>query len=162
MKTVRRPRSLALSVAAVALALGASGCTYFNDTQTHDFYQAADGTNSAPEVPGVRNAVLVVDDNGDGRFMGTAVNPTEADATVELVGEYEGTTVFSTSVDVPAGGTVALGGEGDQAVTATGVQAPAGAIMQLTVRSQGQEDQTISLPVQDESLPYYGGSDSGE
>lgn len=161
MKIVRRPRRFALSVAAVALALTASGCAYFNDTQTHDFYQAADGTNANETGLGVRNAVLVVDDTGNGTLYATAVNNTDQDGTVELSGAYEGATVFSTSVEVPAGGTVALGGEGDQSVTATAVEAPAGSIMQLTVTASGQETTTVSLPVLDESLAYYRTAEPG-
>jgi len=161
VKTVRRPRRFALSVAAVALALTASGCAYFNDTQTHDFYQAADGTNANETGMGVRNAVLVVDDAGDGTLYATAVNNTASDGTVELAGAYEGTTVFSASVEVPAGGTVALGGDGDQAVTATAVEAPAGSIMQLTVTASGQETVTVSMPVMDDSLAYYRTAEEG-
>ena len=63
---MRRPRRLALSVAALGLALAASGCTFMSPVQTNDFYQAGDGTNANLEVDGqfhtgVRNAVLVLD-----------------------------------------------------------------------------------------------------
>lgn len=154
MKIVR-PHRLALSTAAVALALTATGCAYFNDTQTHDFYQAADGTNANVTGLGVRNALLVVDEAGNGRLYVTAVNYTDADGSVELTGAYDGTTVFTTSIAVPAGGTVPVGGEGEQTVTASAVAAPAGSIMQLTVAASGQDPTTISMPVLDDSLSYY-------
>src|SRR5699024_2322071 len=44
--SVRRTRRLVLSVAALGLALGASGCAYTNPVQTHEFYQSSDGTNA--------------------------------------------------------------------------------------------------------------------
>lgn len=154
MKIVRRPR-IALTVAALGLALTTTGCAYLNPIQTHDFYQAADGTNANPTGLGVRNAVLVVDAERTGTFYTSVTNETSEPGVVELEGTYEGSVVFSASVEVPAGGVTMVGGEGNQAVTATDVQADAGSIMELTVSAPGQEDVTISLPVQDDALGYY-------
>lgn len=166
MKIVRSPRRLALStLAAAALALGATGCAYFNETQTHDFYQAADGVNINPTGVGVRNAILVVDDQGTGHLYTTAVNDTTEDASAHLVGTVDGSTVLDAQVPVPAGETVQIGGEGNQQVTVADLGVDPGGMMELTVSAPGQEDASSPLPVTDTSLEYYqgvGGSDGGQ
>lgn len=164
MKIVRRPR-LVLSVAAAALAATAvSGCTYINDTQTHDFYQAADGVNVNPTGLGVRNAVLVADGKGGGSLATTVVNDTDQDATVTLTGTYQDAPVFRTDVRVPAQSTVAVGSQGEQQVSATDLGAKAGDMIELHVSAPGQADASSPLPVVDRSLGYYSGvgpSDGG-
>lgn len=164
MKIVRRPRRLVLSTVAAALALTASGCAYFNDTQTHEFYQAADGVNVNPTGVGVRNAIVVVDETGTGHLVTTVVNQTGEDATARLVATVDGSTVIDAQVPVSAGGTVPVGGEGEQQVTATDLGVKPGDMMELTVSAPGQDDASSPLPVTDTSLEYYRsiGSDGGE
>ena len=163
---MRRPR-LALAAAAAGLALAASGCTYFNPVQTHEFYQAADGTNASiyeagQMMAGVRNAILVVQEDGTATLMGAVANYTEEEITVELEGSSDGTVVFSGSVPVPAGETVNLGtGEGAHEVQVGQVDVPAGAIMDLVVTAVGQTVE-ITLPVTDTSLSHYEDAVDGE
>ena len=73
---MRRSRRSVLSAAALGLALAASGCTYMSPVQTKDFYQAADGTNANIEqdgalYAGVRNALLVIEEDGTAEFSAT-------------------------------------------------------------------------------------------
>lgn len=185
MKSLRRPR-LALAVAAMALSLGATGCSYMNPVQTHDFYQAADGTNVSLQdhsdnfTFGVRNAVVVVDDAKRGELLASVVNYTDEDATVTLEGTDEGTVIFSQRLKVPANSAVQIEPKnlhknqdpGEAAPTEVGVDdfpVAAGATMQLTMSVDGQE-RTETMPVTNTSLAYYkgsgspasdGGSDSG-
>ena len=162
MKSVRRPRRLALPLAAVALALTATGCAYLNDTQTHDFYQAADGVNINETGLGVRNAVLVVDESGSATLYATATNTTAEDGELTLTGSYEGAPIFEATVAVPAQGVTQIGAEGAQQVTASGLAAKPGSMVELTVTAEGQEDASSPMPVLDRSLEYYGGaSDTG-
>lgn len=155
-----RPRRLALAVAALGLALGASGCQYLNPVQTHEFYQAADGTNANLEMNGMvatgaRNMVVLLRKDGSAELLGSLANYTTEDTTVELEGIADGTAVFSGSVTVPAGETVALGsGQNQRSVQVGAVKVPAGAMMELTVKAGG-ESTTITLPVMDTTLEYY-------
>lgn len=158
---MRRPRRLVLSVAALGLVAAASGCSYFNPVQTHDFYQAADGTNANLEqdsgalAAGVRNAIVVVDDSGSAELRGSAVNYLEDDITLDLEGSVDGASAFTASVAVRAGGSVELGpGEGEQAVDIAALDVAPGDIMQLTVTLDGESTE-ISLPVTDTTLAYY-------
>lgn len=157
---MRRSRRSVLSAAALGLALAASGCTYMSPVQTKDFYQAADGTNANLEqdgalLAGVRNAVLVVAEDGTPMFSATVANYGAEDLTVTLEGVDGGSSIFSTDVQVPAQGTVELGtGEGREVVPVGAIDAVPGTVLDLEVTADG-ESATISLPVLDSSLEYY-------
>jgi hypothetical protein len=150
-----------LSAAALGLALAATGCTYFSPVQTHDFYQAGDGTNANLEVngqfhAGVRNAVLVMGETGDPVLSATVVNYSSEDIVVELEAEHDGATLFSTRVQVPAESTVELGPEeGQQLVPVGPVDVLPGTILDLTVTSEDLST-TISLPTLETTLSHYG------
>lgn len=158
--SVRRPRRLVLSVAALGLALGASGCAYINPTQTHAFYEAAEGTHanldqSGSVFAGVRNALVIVAEDGTAVFSGTVANYTSEELTVEVEGVHEGAVTFATQATVPAHGTLELGpGEGQQSVAIGALDVPPGALMDLSVTASG-ESTVITLPVFDDSLSHF-------
>lgn len=158
--SVRRTRRLVLSVAALGLALGASGCAYTNPVQTHEFYQSSDGTNANLEqsgsvTAGVRNAVVVVDADGAATFSGSVANYTAEEITVELEGLVEGAVVFSTQVAVPAGDVVELGsGPDQQAVSIGELDVAPGELMDLAVSWDGESTE-ITMPVTDNTLGYF-------
>lgn len=157
---MRRTRRLVLSVAALGLALGASGCAYINPTQTHDFYQSADGTNANVEqsgrvTAGVRNAMVVVGADGAATFNGTVANYTAEEITVELEGLIEGAVAFSTQVTVPAGGVVELGSGPEQQAVAIGeLDVAPGGLMDLSLSWDGETTE-ITMPVTDNTLGYF-------
>ncbi|MGP9537714.1 hypothetical protein ACT3SP_06855 [Brachybacterium sp. AOP43-C2-M15] len=156
---MRRSRRLVLSAAALGLALAATGCTYLSPVQTHDFYQAGDGTNANLEMDGafyagVRNAVLVFGEDGSAVFSGTAVNYSDESVTVDLEGLSEGQGVFSAQVEVPARSTVEMGpGEGQQLVPVGEVDVLPGTILDLKVTAGGEET-TVSLPTLETSFSH--------
>lgn len=157
---MRRPRRLVLSAAAMGLALAATGCTYFSPVQTHEFYQAADGTNANIEqngtlFAGVRNAVLIFGQDGTPVFSSTVVNYSDEEITVEVEGSAEGSAIFSAQVQVPAHDVVELGpNEGQQLVPVGAVNVEPGTFLSLDVTAAG-ETTTISLPTLDDSLDHY-------
>lgn len=164
---MRRPRRLALAVAAVGLALGAAGCGYLSPIQTHDFYQTADGTNlnleqgGEPAI-GTRNMIVVVADDGQATLFGTVANYTTEDATVELEGAADGQTAFAGRVSVPAGQTVQIGPDSGQHLVQIGkLDVKPGALMKLTVTAIG-ETGTVTLPVTNTELDYYKKADSSD
>ena len=157
-----RTRRLVLSAAAVGLALSASGCAYFSPVQTHEFYQAGDGNNANIEqagqlYAGVRNALIVSDADGSNpAFSATVKNYSEETTTVELEGVADGTTIFATSVSVPAGEAVEVGGDEDnQQVPITEIPTTPGHLIDLEVTAGG-ETTTIKVPVMPVSLDHYG------
>lgn len=179
MKSVRRPR-FALAAAAMGLALASTGCSYFNPVQTHDFYQAADGMNASLTSEstgvfelGIRNAIVVVGEDGTGQLLGTLVNYTAEPAQVTITASLpDGAEVLSETVELEPGTEVKLtppdldGGEQPGVaetvdVSAADFPAEPGTIIELTL-SSGDRSETISLPVTGTTLPYYQGSDGGE
>lgn len=164
---MRRPRRLVLSVAALGLALGASGCAYINPAQTHEFYQSSDGTNANLEqsghvTAGIRNAVVVVGVDGGATFSGTVVNYTPEEITVELEGLIDDTVAFATEVAIPSGGTVELGSGPDQQAVAIGeLDVAPGELMDLSLSFDGETSE-ITLPVIDNTLGYFEQGDAQE
>lgn len=173
---MRTSRRLVLSAAALGLALAASGCAYFNPVQTHEFYQAADGTNAnlpqdGSTVIGVRNALVILREDGTAEFSATVVNYEQAiegaepTRTVDLAAATsDGTAIFATGVSLAPEQVVSLGAgeDSDQSVQigdASGVVA--GDILDLTVTS-GDQTVVISVPVVDGSLEHYSETESGE
>lgn len=158
--SVRRPRRLVLSVAALGLALSASGCAYINPTQTHEFYQSSDGTNANLEqsgmvTAGVRNALVLIGEDGAATFSGTVANYTSEEITVEVEGLIEGSVAFATQVTVPASGTIELGPGPDQQAVAIGeLDTAAGELMDLTLSADGESTE-ITMPVIDNTLGYF-------
>lgn len=158
---MRPTRRLALTVAALGLTLAAAGCSYFNPTQTHEFYQAADGTNANLSVDGhytvgVRNAIVIVPESGEAHLIGAVANYTDDEVDVSLEGTTaDGTAVFATRVAVPAQQTVTLGsGEGAQQVAIGELPTAPGEFLTLSV-SDGSQSTEISLPVTTAGLEYY-------
>jgi len=158
---VRRSRRLVLSAAALGLALAATGCTYLSPVQTKAFYQAADGTNGNIMVEdslyaGVRNAVLIFEEDGTPIFSATVVNYSDEEIAVQLEGRTgEGEALFTTEVQVPAQGTVELGpGEGRELVPVGAADVVPGAILELDLTAAGYVT-TISLPTLETTLEHY-------
>lgn len=158
---MRPSRRLVLSAAAMGLALVASGCTYLSPIQTHDFYQAADGENANISLDGhlyagVRNAIVVLNEDGSAIFSASVVNYSEEDATVDLEAVKDGSPLFSASIDVPAGGVVRIGsGEGEQSVPVSAADILPGVILDLDVTAGGQVT-TVSLPTIETNIAHYG------
>ncbi len=163
---MRRPRRLALTVAALGIALGAGGCGYFNPVQTHEFYQAADGTNQNIEnsngtlAVGARNMIVIVHEDGSAELVGAVANYTNEEVSVELSGQDESSTVFTATVKVPAQSTVALvqkheeAKEGDQTVEVKGLSAKPGSMIRMSITALG-ESREFTLPITDTTLEYY-------
>ncbi|MCT1866270.1 hypothetical protein M3B90_01810 [Dermabacter sp. p3-SID358] len=149
-----RPFSRAAALMGIA-AFGLSGCAYFNPMQTHHFYQPAEGAliNFTPEGAskpvGVRNLLAVKDANGV-KVTGALVNQSSQDYTVDL-NFVEGVS-GSASINVPAGETIMLGGDGAEAVQVTTSKKPGDNLfVDVTV---GNETQRLTVQLLDESLEY--------
>ena len=149
-----RPLSRAAALMGIA-AFSLSGCAYFNPMQTHHFYQPAEGAlvNFTPEGAaqpiGVRNLLAVEGANGV-QVTGAVVNQSSQDYTVRL-NFVEGAS-GSASINVPAGETVMIGGEGAEPIEVTTSKKPGDNILvDVTV---GEETQRLTVQLLDESLEY--------
>lgn len=149
-----RPLSRAAALMGIA-AFSLSGCAYFNPTQTHHFYQPAEGAllNFTPEGAskpvGVRNLLAVEGANGV-QVTGAIVNQSTEDFTVSLA-FVEGAN-GGASINVPAGETIKIGGEGVDPIQITTSKKPGDNLfVDITV---GNETQRLTVQLLDESLEY--------
>lgn len=152
-----RPLSRAAALMGIA-AFSLGGCAYVNPMQTHHFYQPAEGAlvNFTPEGAaqpiGVRNLLAVEGANGV-QVTGAVVNQSSQDYTVQL-NFVEGAS-GSASINVPAGETVMIGGEGAEgaeAIDVTTSKKPGdNVLVDVTV---GEETQRLTVQLLDESLEY--------
>lgn len=170
MTNMRRIRRLAVAAASVAMALGASGCAYFNPMQTHEFYRAADGISTTltttEGMAGIhlRNAQLIVDDEGRAELYAYLSNTTDQQQSVTLAATAaDGSTILNQTVQLPAGEGVTIGPDGDETIGQDSTTATPGDNAAMTVSGDGIEQQEITLPVADTSLGYTGSgaSDGG-
>ncbi|MEV7973800.1 hypothetical protein [Cellulomonas sp. NPDC089187] len=138
------------AVAAVALAAALSGCSVTNQITSQLEYDASDGVGAALGDVSAENLLLIaagIDEPG--ALQGALSNRGDQAALVELTLGGD-----STTVRVPAGTTVLLGGtEGEEVLLVT-PKAP-GATADLTLSTSAAGAQTLPLPVLDGTLPEY-------
>jgi hypothetical protein len=100
----------------------------------------------------VRNfIVFAAEEGGPGVLVGALANHGREDVEVTLSPEG-GAPV---TVDVPARGTVLLGGENGETFEIDAVDAAPGALLTITASAPGGGDVPIQVPVFDGSLPEY-------
>lgn len=144
--TLRR----ASAVAAVALAAALSGCSVTNQITSQLEYDASDGVGAALGDVSAENLLLVAAAAGEpGALQGALSNAGDHAALVEL-----STADDSTTVRVPAGATVLLGGSEGEEVLLVTPDAP-GATTDLTVATSAAGQETLPVPVLDGTLPEY-------
>ncbi len=141
-----------LATVAVVSAAALAGCSTINPITTQLAYDASDGISiEIGDVTGYNLLVLTPGRGETGVLTGTLQN--NGDEDIAVTASLDGTTL--TTVDVPAGATVMLGGdEGDEAVTGTVDTLPglfADVIFQTDAAGQVSEE----LPVLDGTLPEY-------
>lgn len=161
MTNMRRTRRLAVAAASVAVALGASGCAYFSPVQTHEFYRVADGVSTtlvtAEGVPGIqlRNAQLIVDEEGRAELYAYLANSTDQEQSVTLTAvAADGTTILDQPLQLAANTGITIGPDGDETIGQDATAAAPGTNAVLTVGASGIEPREVPLPVSDDSLGY--------
>ncbi len=133
------------------IVLGATGCSMVTPHATTIPYSAADGVNIPDSGPlKVRNAMLVAGESGESaNFLAAVVND-GGEAASLLVG-IDGDTQ---TVRVPAYSAVSLGYDGAEPLLFTGLDATAGANVELTFQSGESEGVAYNVPVLDGTLEY--------
>ncbi|MBC7291329.1 MAG: hypothetical protein H5T83_08350 [Actinotalea sp.] len=145
----RRAASVAAALAASALL---AGCSATNPITTLLDYDPSDGVS---QVVGDLRAgnliVLTAEEGGPGTIVGFVTNRGSQDASVvlEVAGEQ------GDAIEVPAGGTVLLGPQGDETLDVGAVPAPPGSKIEVTLRSDVAGSATVEIPVMDGTLEEY-------
>lgn len=145
----RRTASVAAALAASALL---AGCSATNPITTDFDYDPSDGVSQQLGDMQVGNLIVLTSQEGaPGTVVGFVANRGAQDASVVVaVGGQE-----SDAIDVPAGQTVLLGPEGDQAIDLETVPAMPGSKVELVLTSDVAGGATVEVPVLDGTLPEY-------
>jgi len=136
---------------APALASCSLGTSNF-DAQTNQFYTPAEGVNERSGAVDVLNALVVSDEDGQGRFIAGLVN--DSDTTDDALTDVQGAGDFSdirgtveAPIDVASNGFVQLADEGAEPVVLQGDQIVPGRFVELTMTFQEADPVTVTLPV---------------
>lgn len=146
----RRVVVAAVTSATVAAGLLLGGCSATNPITTQANYAASDGVNV--EVGDLRlTNVLVLSAGGGepGTVVGSVTNDgDDARVTITVGGEEV------VSMRVRSGSTVLMGGTDGEVVEVENVSEPAGAYVDVTIRTDAGST-TTGVPVLDGTLPEY-------
>lgn len=145
-----RLRNAGLGAAFAAAALTATGCAVTSPQATAFEYSPGDGIVEAVGPVSLNNVLIVAESADDpGRLLGTLVNGSGDDVTVEVA--VEG--ADPVSIDIPAGGEVALEDDAnEQLVEPAGAGPGLTTPVTFTAAGETHEDQ---LPVLDHTFPRY-------
>lgn len=144
-------RRLAPVALAVAVLLGATGCSMISPQATTIPYSPSDGVNIPDSGPLlVRNALLVTNEAGENaNFLAAIVNETDEAATLMI-----GVDGINKSLRVPARTSVSLGFGGTEPLLFEGLSTQAGADIDVSFQSGEGEGVVQAVPVLDGALDY--------
>lgn len=149
--TRRRPTILAASVVTAAMVALVTGCGVFSEQTTQLDYAPSDGAQGDVGGIGIRNMMFVAEDEqSPGSLVAVFVNSGDEDVSVTLTAENG----VDASFDVPAGGSISVGPDGDETVEADPVGIVPGRTLPVTVTG-AEESLEIVTPVLDGSLAEY-------
>jgi len=151
LRTWTRPSAAAAVAALGALAL--AGCSATNPIATQQVHNVTDGQQAVlSEDLAVQNLTVFTSGEGEaGTLVAALANKGREDLEVTI--QAEG--ADAVSVDVPARGTVFLGGENGEEVELDSVAAAPGALLAIEFSSAQGGSVTIDAPVLDGTLPEY-------
>ncbi|MCT1602899.1 hypothetical protein M3E18_04915 [Kocuria sp. p3-SID1433] len=150
----KRLRTIGLGAAFAAAALTSAGCAAVtNDQETASHYSPADGIVEELGDLSINNLLIVAESaDSDGRLLGTLVNESDQDMSVEIA--VEGAAPIT--VEVPAADEVRYGEvrleDDEQLVEPAGAEP--GLLVPVTITVDG-ETLEHELPVLDHTFPRY-------
>jgi hypothetical protein len=146
------PRTAATTAAAVAV-LALTGCSATNPITTAEAYNVVDGVQArlTDTVAAQNLLVFTAEEGAPGTMTGALANQGREDVEVTL--EIDG--ADPVTIDVPARGTVLLGGDDGEEVELDSVDAVPGGLLTVTVSTTEGGSLALQVPVFDGSLPEY-------
>lgn len=146
------------SILAIGLTFGLAGCGMVTPVATNIQYDASDGVSADLGDVALRNIMVITSDTefgtDNGSLVLTAVNTALEDRRVKV--EFDGADgKQSVYIDVPAGETLALGVGKLKPIKLSGIDRPAGSMIEMYVQSGSAEGTLVNVPVLDSSLEEY-------
>lgn len=149
----RRTRSWTRTTVVAAAALTLAGCSATNPITTAESYNVVDGVqvDVGSSVAARSLLVLTAGEGEVGAMAGALTNAGRED--VEVTVEPDG--ADAVTIDVPARGTVLLGGEDGEEIALERVAAAPGALLTVTLSTPDGGSSAVQVPVLDATLPEY-------
>ncbi|WP_298461773.1 hypothetical protein [uncultured Cellulomonas sp.] len=149
----RRTRPWTASTVVAVAALALTGCSATNPITTAESYNVVDGVQEelGSDVAARSLLVLTAEEGAPGTLLGALANRSRE--AVEVTLEPDGGDAVT--IDVPAGGTVLLGGENGEEVELDRVGVAPGGLLDVTATTPDGGATRIRVPVFDGTLPEY-------
>lgn len=149
---------IAASALTVGLALSLTGCGMITPVATQDPYDPSDGVSVTFEDVAVRNIMVITADTeygvDSGNLIFTAANTSTKPTQVTVAFENSAGSE-EIAVDIDAGQILALGVGKNEPLPLTGIDTPAGAMMELVFSDASGQERTVKVPVLDSTLIEY-------
>ncbi|MET0844174.1 MAG: hypothetical protein ABWY23_10000 [Mycetocola sp.] len=148
-----KARLIASVVLAASVVLGTSACNLVAPQATTNHYDASDGVSGRTGDLKIRNAMIIVDENGtDGNLVASVTNGGDAQSLSIQFGEGEDATVTTA---IPERSTVSFGTSEDDPILLEGIHAEAGSMVEVFFQYGNETGVEILVPVLDGSLEEY-------
>ena len=145
-------RSIAAALVAAALLTGTAGCGVFVESATLKPYAASDGVNANVGELKLRNMLLVANMYGDVALIGTVVNDSGENVSLQIGLPTATGTTMSTGLFT---GLTRLDESALNEVIFTGANLKGGELTDAEFQSGGSGSVIVSVPVLDWTDPLY-------
>ena len=154
---MRAGRAVASIMLAGAVALGTSACTFVTPTATLYHYDPGNGVGTSVGSIDVRDAVALINDDGDAISLLITLVNTSSEAIENVVVQFESDGEKTTAlVVVDAYGVAQFGTTSDQQqIVIVNPDVAAGQLLPVYVQYGTEQGKTILVPVLDGTLPEY-------
>jgi hypothetical protein len=149
-------RAAASVIAASAIVLGATGCSFFAPIATQIEYQPSDGTVGVVGDVKALNVIAVTDDGEDASLIMSLVNSGDARQRVnfqytDAAGEKQDLSVYA-----DPGASTAVGYEdASESIVLAGIDAEVGSLFPVYMQYGDEEGASMLVPVLDDAQPHF-------
>lgn len=148
-----KARLIASVVLAASVVLGTSACNLVAPQATTNNYDPSDGVSGRTGDLKIRNAMIIVGENGtDGNLVAAVTNGGDAQSLSIQFGEGEDETVTAA---IPEQSTVSFGTAEDDPILLEGIDAEAGSLVEVFFQYGNETGVEILVPVLDGALEEY-------
>ncbi|TPW75539.1 hypothetical protein [Schumannella soli] len=148
-----KARALASIALLGGLSIGLAGCNFVTPQATTNHYDPSDGVSGNVGQIGLRNAVAIVNDEGDANLVLTAVNNSDLDISLRVQYEAGGDKKNLTLNLKPGANNVGYGKRGQRLLE--DFDPKAGSLAQIYFVYAGHEGLQLGVPVLDTTFAEY-------
>jgi hypothetical protein len=152
-----RARGTVSAILIAFVLMGTSGCAFFTPSITQKTVDSASGVNATVGAIGVRNALLLTDNNTEASFLVNLYNGSDDGISVTVQYETADQSKVDETVFVNPHAVKSFGGHDAKQLIFNGIDAKPGALFPVFVQYGDVTGQQIMVPVLDGTLEFYSG-----